>query len=171
MFLYDGNMEQLHNLTDENFDGAFMVISQIVDFFNVQHFPNIKILKTKQYVQLMPFSMFFRKHSCLLKPFNDQINLFSSSGLIAAWAKHYEKSAFKSDSMEPKALSIDQISGVITVCICLIAASLILFILELMSTSHEAVQFILDFFTFKAQPRRKFAMIQRKKHSNHINQH
>lgn len=148
-----------------------MVISQIIDYFNVLNFPKVQILKTKQYVQLMPFTMYFQKHSCFLKSFNDQINLFASSGLITAWRRNYEKSGYKSEPMLPKGLSIDQIAGVITVCICLIAASILVFIFELISTCHEAMELVMDFLTSNAHHRRKFTKFPRKGHSNVINHH
>lgn len=145
-----------------------MVISQIVDYFNFQHFPRINILKTKQYEQLMPFCMYFKKHSCLLHSFNEQINLMSSSGLIASWARHYVRPPYKNDQMEPKAVNLDQIVGVIIVCICLITISLIVFILEVISTSHGTIKSVLDFFTFKAKQKHISAIIRRKLRSNAI---
>lgn len=138
-----------------------MAISQVIDYFNMGNFPHVNILKTKQYVQLMPFCMFYRKHSCLLRPFNEQINLYSSSGLIDSWARGFKKPHyFKNSPMEPKALSFNQINGLIAVCILFIAFSIIVFILELMSTSHEVIKSMLDFFAFSTKQKHKFHIIR-----------
>lgn len=129
-----------------------MTISQAVNFFNLKNFPNISILSSKQYVQMMPFCMYYRKYSCLLKPFDDQLNLFSSNGLIAIWERNFKITfLMKVGQKGPKPLSLDQITGVIIVGICLITASLIVFIFELMSTRHEAIKSFLDFLTYKTR--------------------
>lgn len=145
-------MDALRNVSNENANIAFMSISQILDYFNFLHFPNIQILKTKQYIQAMPFCMYFRKHSFLEKSFNSQLNLYSSSGFIVQWAKNFRKQSFKSDRTEPKPLKLDQIEGVLVVCMFMTAASVIVFIFELMSNCHGSIKKITDFFTFKSSP-------------------
>lgn len=149
--MYDAHFDTLKNVSNENFDGALMSISQIVDYFNFLHFPKINILKTKQYVQSMPFCMYFRKHSYLLQPFNDHLNSMSSGGLIVIWQRKYVRSLQQNDQKEPQAVNLDQITGVIIVCICLFGTSLIVFIFELMSSSHGTIKSVLDFFTFKGK--------------------
>lgn len=152
LILYSGQTASLQNLTDDDFDGAYQTISQSVDYFNLLNFPKPSVLKTKQNIQMMPMCMYYRKHSCLLKPFNDQINLYSSSGLIAFWASGFSKTRHnKNGQMEEKKLSINQISGLITVCSVLLVISIIVFIFELISTSHEAVRKLIDFFTFNTK--------------------
>lgn len=166
LFVYDGDMNALRNLTNDNANIAIMSTSQIVDYFNFLHFPNIQILKTKQYIQALPFCMYLRKHSFLEKPFNQQLNSFSSSGLIFQWAKNFKKQSFKSDRIEPRALSFDQIAGVLLVCIFMTVTSLIVFICELMSSYHATIKTVMDFFTFKTNPipRYKLAFFQRNYH-------
>lgn len=162
----------MRNLTNDNANIAIMTISQVADYFNLLHFPNIQILKTKQYIQAMPFCMYFRKHSFLERPFNQQLNLYSSSGLIVQWAKNFRKQPFDSDRVEPRPLLLDQITGVLAVCVCLTAASVVVFILELMSNCHDTIKRIMDFFTYRTNPipisipRYKFTFFQRSDHRN-----
>lgn len=150
--VYNGDMNALRNVTDDDANIAVMTVSQVVDYFNFLHFPSVQILKTKQYIQAMPFCMYFRKHSFLERPFNHQLNLYSSSGLIVQWAKSFRKQPFDSDRIEPQPLLLDQITGVLTVCICMIAASVVVFIFELMSNCHGTIKTLMDFFTYKANP-------------------
>lgn len=140
----------LQNLTNDDFKGAYQTISQSVDYFNMLNFPKPGVLKTKQKIQVMPICMYYRKHSCLVKPFNEQINSYWSSGLIVFWARAFKRPRLSKNNnpIEPKTLSLDQISGLMTVCGFLYAISLIVFIFELISTSHEAVRNVFDFFTF-----------------------
>lgn len=170
--VYNGQIDSLRNVTNDNAHMAIMSISQVVDYFNFLHFPNVQVLKTKQYIQAMPFCMYFRKHSFLERPFNQQLNLYSPSGLIVQWAKNFRKQAFNSDRIEPQPLLLDQFTGVLAVCICLSAASVVVFILELMSNCHDTIKKIMDFFTYKASPvsipisipRYKFTFFQRSDH-------
>lgn len=153
LLVYDASdINFLRNLTDDEFNGAYMTIKQIVDYYNVENFPKINILRTKDYVQLMPLCIYYRKHSCLVRPFNAQINAYVSSGLVDMWAGKFEKPYFLKlgdRRSEPKPLSIDQITGPIAVCTICIAISVIVFILELLSTGDiTAIKILLDFLTF-----------------------
>lgn len=163
------NLENLRNLTNDNFDGAYMAISSVVDYFNLKNFPNPKILKTKQYIQLMPFCMYFRKHSCLVRPFNEQISLLASSGLIVSWDRTFKTPHYsKNVHMEPNVLSINQITGLITVCTLFIALSIIVFSFEMMSTKHETIRTVFDFLSFNTKQQVKLSVAQQIKHSNLI---
>lgn len=143
------DVESFYNLTDEHFEGAYLANSERVDYFNALNKRKVKILKTKEYIRLLPFCMYYRKHSCLIQPFDQEILAFTSSGLIDLWAKKFRKSLQnKSDKNEPKPLSLKQIVGVIIMCSYLFAASLIIFILELLSTKFEAIKCVIDFLMF-----------------------
>lgn len=141
----------LHNLTDEHFNGAYMSISQVVDYFNFYHFPKINILKTKEHFQQLPFCIYFRKHSTLIASFNKQIAAYTSSGLINFWASAYITVVPNKNAdieMQAKKLSLNQINGVIIVSGCLILLSTIVFIFEVISMKYDRVKQYLDFFTF-----------------------
>lgn len=170
LHLYDGQMQALHNLTKENSDIAIMTTSQIVDYFNLLQFPKVSVLKTKQYIQAMPYCMYFRKHSSLKTPFNRELDKFASGGLIEQWAKKFKSPTAEIDKTEPKPLSINQFAGLCAICVCLYATSVIVFIFELMSNCHEAIKIAMDFFTFKAtaMPRCKFTFFQRNHRTNVI---
>lgn len=149
---YIVQLDVFRNLTSDNFNGAYLAISQIVDYFNFINFPNVNILKSKRELQMTPFCMFFRKHSCLLQTFDDQILRLTSSGLMQSWSRQYQIPQFhRENQMEPaKTLKFNQISGVITVCIWLTVASIVVFVLEILSKSHAWIKTILDFLTFSS---------------------
>lgn len=145
-------MDHLQNLTVDDFDGAYQATSQAIDYFNLRNFPKPNILKTKQNIHMMPFCVYFKKHSCLVRPFNHQINLYNSNGLILSWVRQFKKTRLiKNNQMDPKTLSVNQISGIMTVCGILNAFSIIVFIFELISTSHASVKKLLSFFHIQYQ--------------------
>lgn len=151
--IYNANIAALNNLTDEQFDGVYMTISQVVDYFNFKHFPKFKILKTKEYIKQLPFCIYYRKHSCLLEAFDRQIRAYTSGGLINYWADsflklHHLQNNNDGSEMEAKALKLNQFSGIVTICGCLIIVSVILFIFEFLSESNALVKTILDFLTY-----------------------
>lgn len=152
--IYDTNINNLYNLTDGHYDAAYMAISQVVDYFNFLNFPKVNILKTKDYVQQLSFCIYFKKHSCLLKPFNNQIEVYRSSGLIDFWAKsflkvHQLKNQNEHVYIQTKPLALSQFGGVITICAYFTGASVILFIFELMSNRQKGIKKILDFLSLK----------------------
>lgn len=136
-------------MRDDHFDEAYMSVAQLIDYYNFLHFPNGKILQTKQYVRMTLIGMYHRKRSCLIKPFDTQINSYMSAGLIGFWGKLFKAPNHddNNEQIEPKALSLNQINGVITACAFLICVSVIIFLLELISPHNMAIKKILDFFT------------------------
>lgn len=152
---YDGQVHSLRNLTTNQFNGVFMSFTQTIDYFNRLHFPEMHILKTKQDIQMMPFAVYFRKHSCLKITFNSQIEAYVSGGLINFWASKFQtKFHSKTNGIEPSPLSLYQVKGVVKVCIGLFVISILVFILELMSTCHESIKNLLDFLTYNVRQRR-----------------
>lgn len=143
-----------------------MTVAQAIDYFNLIHFPNVNILKTKQYIQMTPISIHYQKHSCLLKPFDRQISFYKAYGFIEHWIrKHKHSAVHETVSTEPKTLSFDQISGVLIVCSFLLLISMILFILESISMHCKAIRKVLDFLAFNANYKKSFLIAQPKKHS------
>lgn len=152
---YDSN-NLLQLLMERNPNHAYLTVAQMLDYFTLIKFPNFNVLKTKQYIKLTPICMCFRKHSCLLKTFNNNINALISGGLIDFWASKYRpRFPIKPGRTEPKPLSLDQISGIFKVCAYLMFLSVILFILELFSPDYESIKILIDFLTFTANQRHK----------------
>lgn len=148
MYVYNSaDVESFYNLTSENFNGAYLANSLRVDYFNAVNDEKVNILKTKQYIQVLPFCIYFRKYSCLIESFNDQITAFISGGLFNFWATQFVLTSTnrKKDEKGPQPISVDQIAGVILVGGYLIAVSVIIFVLELMSRKYATVKKGLDF--------------------------
>lgn len=128
----------------------------MLDYFTLINFPNFNVLNTKQYIKLTPVSIYFGKHSCLQKPINYHINALMSSGLIDFWASKFRpRYPIKNNQLEPKSLSLSQIGGLITVCTYLILCSIVLLILEMISTNFDSIKIFLDFLTFNANKKHK----------------
>lgn len=145
-------------------------MAQAIDYYNLLKFPNANILKTKQYILMTPVCAYFRKHSCLIKPFDDQIRTMKWNGMLAFWIRHYKVPTFyDNNNMEPKKLSFDQISGVLNVCMYLFGVSTILFIFELLSMKCKRIKMFLDFLSFNAKHRRVFWIAQRNRYSISLN--
>lgn len=139
-------MEDLLDLVDENFEGAYLAGAQVIDYVNLMNFPNVNLLKTKDYLLLTPVCIYFRKHSCLLKPLNNQISLYINSGLIKSWTNQYKLPTYKESELSlPKALRFNQISGIVNVCFYLSIASIIVFFLEVLSKRYRKIKAVLDF--------------------------
>lgn len=148
--MYDSSYITLDALQSDNFNGVFMASAQIIDYYHFRRLNGEPILRTRETIQLLPYSIYLRRQSCLTHPINLQIALLSSNGLIANWDSKYRANNFlkskSNDNREPKRLVIDQISGVIIICMVLYAIGVIIFILELMSTRHETIKIVMDFF-------------------------
>lgn len=147
-------MDHLYNLANDQFNGVYMALTEVIDYVNFLNFPKLNILKSKEVLFFIPFCIYLRKNSPLTTTFNEQIDLYASYGLINSWARRYKTPTFReSHSVEPKRLAFNQISGLLTVYMCMIAASAVVFALEMMATRFQVVKHILDFFTFSVSQR------------------
>lgn len=153
--IYSGNISELAKLQDDDFDGVFM--TQIFEYYNYLH-PNDRILQCKEIIRMVSYVIYLRKHSCLTKPMNRQIHMLSSSGLITAWNSNFKKhSAHKpqsSSQIGPKRLSVDQVKGLMTICMISYAAGVVIFVLELLSSRNRSIKMILDYFSSDGTARR-----------------
>lgn len=125
-----------------------MTIVQALDYFNFINFPNINVLKTKQDILMTPMCLYHKRHSSLVRPFDEQIGLYKANGLNEKWMSIYKTQSFQQkNNIGPKQLSFDQISGVLIVCSMLLGVSMIFFILELASNWCTSIKKILNFLT------------------------
>lgn len=144
------DLKVLLQLRNSSHDGVYMTYAQVIEYYNQQNFPQPEILKTKESIQMLPFSIFFRKHSCITNTFNRQIEAGTSSGLISFWADRLTKSHFKfNGKIKPKTLKFNQIKGILMICMCLYGFSIIIFFVELLSARHKRIKRFVDFFTYK----------------------
>ncbi|KAG4066326.1 hypothetical protein HA402_000550 [Bradysia odoriphaga] len=146
--IYSGNISELTKLQDDDFDGVFM--TQIFDYYTYLH-PNDRIFQCKEIIRMVSYTIYLRKHSCLTQPLNQQIQMLTSSGLISGWNSNFKRnSASKlrtTDQIEPKRLSVDQVNGLIVICMILYAISVIVFVFELVSSRRRPIKIVLDYFS------------------------
>lgn len=149
MQIYSGNTSEFYRLQNSSFDGVYLASGQSIDYFNLKNFPRTKIFKTKERIKMLPYSIYFRKHSCLVREVNNQIDKYTSNGLISNWYRRFTKTYnYRNDPTTPKKLAYDQISGIVTICVFMYAISCIVFVLELMTRNHERLKNIFDFLTW-----------------------
>lgn len=146
------NEEEFAMLQDNTFEGAFLSTEAGVAYYNKMN-RNKTVLSTVEQLFLVPFSIFFKKHSCLIASVNDQINDYTSSGLLQNWVSHFIDPRFlskKTDQQDviPKRLAINQLIGAFQLCILLYFLSTFIFFLEICASRIECLQYMLDFFTY-----------------------
>lgn len=138
-------------LQDNTFEGAFLSTEAGVAYYNKMN-RNKSVLSSVEQLFLVPFSIFFKKHSCLISSVNQQINDYTSSGLLQSWVSHYIDSRFLSkktdEDTSPKKLAINQLIGAFQLCIFVYGLSICIFLLEVIAPHIECVRLMLDFFTY-----------------------
>lgn len=63
--MYTGNISELEKLDDDEFEGVFLTTKEIANHYNVENFPNRRIWTAQNPIVLLPYSIYFPKHSCL----------------------------------------------------------------------------------------------------------
>lgn len=149
MKAYSISEDYIHKLQNDEFRGVYLTSKNVINYHNSQHFRQQKILKTKDYMQMLPIQLLVRKHSCLKRSFDHQILAFQSSGLIGHWLKSFTETIVDIEDKEPKNLKIDQIIGIIEVCAALYALSFLIFMMELLTLKYKKIKKIVDLITFK----------------------
>lgn len=136
--------------TDENMNAAYMAGKIMVNIFNLRDFPKANMLTTKQNIMSNLWIMHFRKHSCLLKPFNFLLNSYISCGFFVHGEKNYQPKYKVVEENGPKPFKINQVTGIITIYLCLIFTSIIVFMLEMITKRYKTPKIILNFLTFNS---------------------
>lgn len=149
MKVFNVYKDKIDQLRDDEFRGVYLSSINLINYNNLQHFRQPKILRMKEHMQLFPLIILLPKHSCLKSSFDHQILAFQSSGLIQHWLKSFTKTIKDIEDKEPRKLKIDQIIGIIEICAALHALSFLIFIMELLTWKYKKIKYIIDFFTFK----------------------
>lgn len=150
-------MSELENLRSSSFDGVYMATTAAIAHYNMLHFRRGHILMTHDRTLVLPYSIFFRKHSCLTDVINVEISKYTSNGLISEWvarltneklAKVYMRSE-QLQQQAPETISMDQIRGIFVICAFFHLISGAVLVLEILTVKYEFLRVLMDFCTFK----------------------
>lgn len=135
-----GPDEQYDKLLDPSFDGAVLTTDVGISYYNMKHFTTTGVVSsTQDRMFLLPFCIFFRKHSCLNEPITKLINRYTNSGLLEYWTSQYFQPRFvkvkteELDNQQPQRLNIKQLLGGFIISSILLIVALVVFLFEVMS--------------------------------------
>lgn len=141
------NAEMLE-LNDNTFEGAFLNTEAGVAFFNKMH-TNITVSMTTNFYRA-PFSMLFRKHSCLTSEVNRLVHIFTESGLLQHWVEAFvDRRYFK--PIPPtyhRHMHLNQLLGIVQICLGLFGLAGGIFVLEMLSRRYHHLRLVMDYFTY-----------------------
>lgn len=144
--------EEFEHLLDSEFEGAFLGTEASVSYYNKMN-PRKAVALTNQ-MYLVPFSMFFKKHSCLTAEVNSQINAYTSSGLLQNWINRFmDKKYFNylqsnQRDREHTQLNLDQLWGAVQLCLGSFCMCICIFAMEIASIRYRWIKHVMDFFTY-----------------------
>lgn len=149
-----GDDEKYEILKDSRYSEAAVLTADVsLSYYNMKHFKTTGVVSsTKDRLFLLPFCIYFRKHSCLANPISDLINIYTSSGLLEYWISLYHQKRFviiKAEDLEgdqsPQRLNLKQLLGGFIISSILLVAAFIVFLFEVMS---KKCQFLNNFLKF-----------------------
>lgn len=139
----------LDEIRGDNLDGVYCQLKNIVDYSNFMNFRKPKLLMTRDYISMYMILMKVRESTCLKIAIDRQIAGLQSSGLVEHWRKSYTKTVKDTEDKNPINLKLDQFIGIIEICAALYALSLLMFLIELMSSKCKIIRIFMDILTFK----------------------
>lgn len=148
--MYDGTAESFEALRNSSFKGAFLAAKDVIVYYNRKHWKRGTISISKDRIFLLPISIYFKKNTCLSTAFNEQIHKYTNGGLINTWAdifiSEYSRRVKRRnlDLSAPEKLSLDQISGIIIICVVMYAFSGFVLGMEILSTKYKWIRVIFD---------------------------
>lgn len=162
--------EKFKKLLDTNFKGAYLTTEASVAYYNMKHITNNKIVvrPTLDRVLLMvnkgtfkgilisqkwfqPMCIYFRKHSCLTDAFDEQINIYTDSGLMDNWVsqfsqKKYVRFTSTENQRSHQKLQLLQLEGTFRLCLCMTCITIFIFFLELLSKKILIIRKLIEIF-------------------------
>lgn len=134
-----------------------MSTTAAISHYNLQNYRKGIILMAKDRMLLLPYGIYFRKHSCLVQAINREINKYTSSGLISAWTADLThekliKEYIHNEQLQlqaPQKLSMKQIQGVFIICMVMYLISGGILVIELLADKCKFIRVVVEFCTFK----------------------
>ncbi|XP_037040009.1 uncharacterized protein LOC119077005 isoform X2 [Bradysia coprophila] len=140
-------------LMDNDFKGAYITTEASVAYYNKKHVANNSyfVRSTKDRVLLMPMCIYFRKHSCLTDAFDEQIKLYTDSGLINNWVSQFSQKKYlqfqsTSNQRSHQKLKLSQFSGTFGLCFGMICVTILTFCFELLSQRFLVIRKFVELF-------------------------
>uniref|UniRef100_A0A3F2ZEH4 Uncharacterized protein n=1 Tax=Phlebotomus papatasi TaxID=29031 RepID=A0A3F2ZEH4_PHLPP len=134
---------------DQDFKGALVDTALTVSYLNDKYATKkIRFVVSKYEVVQFYIAIIMRQHSYLKDPFNRELWRYLEHGLIHHWYSLYlnpKNLKTVSDRSAPKALNLSELSGVFTIYQILIGFSLLVFVLEVLSTKSRYLRRIFNF--------------------------
>lgn len=108
---------------------------------------NRTVQLSREQLFFVPMVIYFRKHSCLTAPVNDQINLYLVSGLINQWLKNFYDERSLSDASSAsgayRTLCLEQVSGVFQMCAYMLGLAALALAVEMLAPRSRRVRALL----------------------------
>lgn len=136
-------------MRDKEISGVVYSNNMQTGYFNLLNSKK-RIKMTKDRLYLMPVVIYFPQYTILQPLFDSKLRLFSENGLIDYWCKKYSdlRTESKYQKREPMPLEIENIIGVLEICSALIAFSLIVIWLEVVSLKLTILKNSVEYFTY-----------------------
>lgn len=130
-----------------------MTTAAFVSYFNKNN-QNHPVRPSREQIFLMPFCILFKKHSCLTKSVNKQINAYITSGLLQIWIRQYKELRYLNLKPEyhrsgNRPLEMAQLEGTFTYCLCLLGFSCIVFMCEILSKKMYVFRGVIEFLIYE----------------------
>lgn len=128
--------------------------AETLSSYNKLHFRERPVLRTKERIFFIPYTIYFQKNSVLVKAFNVQIENLLSNGLISTWVSQFVDEDLAqihptTDSAATKPLTVHQLGGIFIITIILYFLSLLVFVFEVLSTKSRFIRKIVEYLTFE----------------------
>lgn len=150
-------MLEFAELTERpTYSDAYLTTELAASYYNMHH-KNRTVLVSREHLFLVPFSVYLRKHSCLLAPINQQINLYIGSGLLKTWLTHYHDERMMRMIVNPalqsshdggdgghRALHMEEVSGVFQICAYMLVFSALVLGMELAAVRCNRLRRLFD---------------------------
>lgn len=143
---YYSNAEEFPVLIEQcnTFYGAFITTESFLAAYNKNH-TNDTVQASPEVLFVVSLTILFKKHSCLTSEVNDQVQRYTSTGLLSRWVDSFVdlRHLRRKDEEVHRPLQLLQVEGIFRVCGYLLAASVVVFGLE---RQAYRVQWLGDFF-------------------------
>lgn len=145
--LYDSSFDILEAQKTQTSPGILVGTMDILGYHNSLHHKSGILIPARRRIFLLSLAIFFRKYSCLVPIFNQQIEKLHSGGFTQIWSKVYQKLPLRNDDthFEPKQLSMEQLGGIFIIAAYAYAFCLFVFCVELISIKIRCLRVLFQY--------------------------
>lgn len=150
----NNTLEYVELTSRPTYRDVYLSTDLLASYYNLHH-KNNSVLISRERLFVVPFSIYFVKHSCLAATVDEQVHRFIGHGLLKRWLSNYYDSDMlrlgaqgndvgKNVRQQHRPLQLKEVTGMFQICSYMLLLSGVVLGLEMLSTQWQRLRRVIE---------------------------